>query len=172
VHRCDECGYEYADLPRTEIAGSLRRDAGLYVERLEDLDDDVLRAHPRPDTWSVLEYTCRVRDIFRVQGARVVLALSEWEPSFAPMRRDERAVEERYSDQPVSRVARELTDAAATLAATFDGLSDEGWERRGYNWPTRALRTVEWIGRHTVHEATHHRRDIDALLTATPGAST
>ncbi len=173
MDRCDECGYEYADLPRTEVAGWLRRYAGLYADRLGALDDTAVRAHPRADAWSVLEYVCHVRDIFRVQATRVVLAETEWEPSFAPMRRDERAAEERYNDQAAPAVAREVCEAAATLAGTFDGLSDEGWQRRGfYNWPTRQLRTVEWIGRHTVHEAAHHWGDIERLVEATAQEST
>jgi S-DNA-T family DNA segregation ATPase FtsK/SpoIIIE len=133
--------------------------------RLAALDDDTVRAHPVAETWSVLEYTCHVRDIFRVQTTRVLLAVTEWEPSFVPMRRDERAAEEHYNDQRVLTISRELEDAAATLTSTFDGLADDDWQRRGfYNWPTRQLRTVEWIGRHTVHEAEHHWRDIEHLV--------
>jgi uncharacterized damage-inducible protein DinB len=173
MDRCDDCGYGYDDLPRAAISGSLRRAAAHYAERLAALADDDVRAHPVAGSWSVLEYACHVRDIFRIQTTRVQLALTEWEPSFAPMRRDERALEEGYNDQPVPTVTRELQDAAAILAGTFDGLSDEDWQRRGfYNWPTRQLRTVEWIGRHTVHEAEHHRRDIEHLVGGTQGSST
>jgi hypothetical protein len=165
VDRCDDCGFRYDDLPRTAIAGSLRGYAQRYTAKLAALDDDTVRAHPIAETWSALEYTCHLRDIFRVQTARVRLAVTEWEPSFVPMRRDERALEDHYNDQPVPTVTRELEDAAATLTGTFDGLSDEDWLRRGfYNWPTRQLRTVEWIGRHTVHEAEHHWRDIEHLV--------
>ena len=44
-------------------------------------------------------------------------------------------------------------------------LDAAGWERTGvYNYPTPQLRTVEWIGRHTVHELRHHTVDVERLL--------
>ena len=48
-----------------------------------------------------------------------------------------------------------------TQAVAGEALDDAGWARTGvYHWPTTEVRTVEWIGRHTVHEGTHHLRDI------------
>jgi hypothetical protein len=165
VDRCDDCAFEYDAVPRAAIAGRLRDAATRYTARLGALDDAALRVHPVAGAWSALEYACHVRDIFWIQTARVRLALNEWEPSFEPMRRDERALEERYNDQPIATVASDLHEGAAALADTFDGLSSEEWQRCGfYNWPTRQLRTVEWIGRHTVHEAEHHWRDIEHLV--------
>ena len=49
----------------------------------------------------------------------------------------------------------------------FAALDDAQWSRRGhYSWPAQQLRTIEWIGRHTQHEALHHLRDIGLLLQA------
>ena len=82
-------------------------------------------------------------------------------PSLTPMRRDERAVEERYNEQSPAAVARELAAAARSLATQLTRLDDAGWTRTAmYNYPSPQLRTVEWIGAHTVHELQHHRRDI------------
>lgn len=132
--------------------------------------DDVLRSQPIAETWSGLEYACHVRDVFRVQRERVQLALAEDRPVFASMRREERVVEERYNEQHPAKVARQITDAAESLAATLESLGDDGWQRTGiYNWPTKRVRTVEWIGRHTIHEGEHHLKDIDRLVTAAPG---
>ncbi len=164
---CDDCAYVFAGLPRDAIPTTLRGYAERYAAQLAELDEDTLRGHPLTGSWSVLEYACHVRDIFVIQRTRIRLALTEWEPSFAPMRREERAIEERYGDQQPADVIRALHEAAAGLADQFDGLSDEGWQRRGdYNWPTPQLRTIEWIGRHTVHEAEHHWRDIERLIGA------
>lgn len=120
--------------------------------------------------WSALEYACHVRDVFRVQRERVQLALAEDKPAFASMRREERVVEERYNDQQPAQVALEIVGAAASLARLLESLDDQGWHRTGiYNWPERRVRAVEWIGRHTIHEAQHHLQDIDGLVMATPG---
>jgi S-DNA-T family DNA segregation ATPase FtsK/SpoIIIE len=87
------------------------------------------------------------------------------------MRREERVVEERYNAQSPAEVAREVVGAAASLSGTLESLDDGGWQRTGvYNWPSRQVRTVEWIGRHTIHEGEHHLQDIATLVTAEPGA--
>jgi hypothetical protein len=85
------------------------------------------------------------------------------------MRREERVLEEGYNDQDPAVVASEIDGAAATLAGTLDGLDDRGWSRTGvYHWPSTAVRTVEWIGRHTVHESVHHLGDIGRQLDVSP----
>jgi S-DNA-T family DNA segregation ATPase FtsK/SpoIIIE len=161
---CQACGYAYALVTRAEIPLLLRARAGDFRTRLEHVKAEVLRAHPLSDSWSALEYSCHVRDIFRVQRQRVELALIEDEPRFSPMRRDERVAEERYNEQEPWSVAEELTDAAGRLAGTFESLDDAGWSRTGvYNWPSTRVRTIEWIGQHTLHEAQHHLQDIDRL---------
>ena len=80
------------------------------------------------------------------------------------MRRDERVVEEHCNDQLPSGVASEFRKAAGALADTLASLDDGAWSRTGmYNYSERRIRTVEWIGLHTVHEAEHHLRDIDRV---------
>lgn len=168
--RCEECGYVYGLVTREEIPPALRARAADFRGRLRQLDDDRLRAHPHPNTWSVLEYACHVRDIFRVQRERVELALVEDEPNFAPMRREERVIEEGYNEQDPGLVAQELVDAADQLAGTFASLDNAGWTRTGiYNWPSTQVRSVEWIGQHTVHEAQHHLHDVDLLASTGDG---
>ena len=158
----------YDKIARDDISDALRAMGPRFGAVLGALDDAVVRAHPFRDTWSALEYAAHVRDVFRVQRGRTLLALAEDRPSFASMRREERVIEERYNEQEPAQVAREIAEAAEDLAATLDALDDGGWERTGiYNWPTTRVRTVEWIGRHTLHEGEHHLRDIDRV--STPG---
>ena len=119
---------------------------------------------PAPDVWSPLEYACHVRDVLRVQRARVEQAQREEEPAFAPMGGDERAINDRYNDQDPAVVRVELLAAAEDLASYLDALDNAGWRRTGiYNYPEPQPRTVEWIGMHTVHEIRHHRGDIGTL---------
>jgi hypothetical protein len=166
VERCDECGFDYAGIARRDVPDAIRALGLRYRDTLADLDDTVLRAHPLPDTWSALEYACHVRDVFRVQRERMRLALAEVEPTFASMRRDERVAEERYNQQQPARVGREITDAAGSFALELDALDEDAWNRTGiYNYPTTRVRTVEWIGRHSIHEGVHHLMDIDRLVT-------
>jgi hypothetical protein len=157
---CKHCGFSYAT-GRAEIIPWLRSDVRAFLEKLDRLDETAVRKRPRPDMWSPLEYACHVRDVLRVQTERVQLAQREVEPAFAPMRRDERAIEERYNEQDRATVAAELRDAADAFVAVLEGLDDAGWMRTGiYNYPEPTVRTMEWIAIHSDHELLHHCGDI------------
>jgi hypothetical protein len=167
VDRCADCGFEYFGFPRSEIAPQLRALAADHVVRLEETAPAAhLREHP-VEGWSALEYACHVRDVLLNQRTRIQQALVEDQPEFVPMGRDELPARLRYNEQPPHPVAAELTAAADALAALLEGLDEVGWARTGvYGYPTRELRDVDWIGRHTVHELHHHLLDVDRVLQA------
>jgi S-DNA-T family DNA segregation ATPase FtsK/SpoIIIE len=134
----------------------------MLVGAVEVVPGDRLRTRPAPEVWSPLEYACHVRDVLLVQRERVLLAQVEDQPEFVPMRRDERAVGARYNEQDPVTVLAAIPTAADDLAATLDGLDATGWARSGiYTYPERAVRSIEWIGRHTLHELRHHQGDIE-----------
>jgi S-DNA-T family DNA segregation ATPase FtsK/SpoIIIE len=167
MDRCDECGFVYDSVPEHQIGPALRALVPQYGTVLGS-DPDRLRAHPIAGVWSALEYACHVRDVFEVQRERVELALREHEPSFTPMNRDDRVVNDRYNEQDPVIVEQQLAVAAGALAADFEALTPEQRQRTGiYNYPEPAPRTIAWIGRHTVHEGRHHLRDIEHVLEAT-----
>jgi S-DNA-T family DNA segregation ATPase FtsK/SpoIIIE len=164
---CAECGYEFESLGRREILTALAALADDHRQLLTSADSDSLRAHPRAGSWSALEYGCHVRDVLRFQRDRVLLAQAEDTPEFTSMRRDERAIEERYNEQDPVVVAGQLAAGASDLAGTLGALDDTGWQRTGvYPWPTREVRSVEWIGQRTAHELAHHLFDSRRLLAA------
>jgi hypothetical protein len=163
---CAECGYDYVALPRPALAPSLALGAAQHAARLTSADD-ALRHRPAPDVWSPLEYACHVRDVLGLQRERMLRAGSEDRPTFPPMDRERRAIEEDYNAQHPVRVADELRSAGAAIAALLDDLDDAGWARTGvYNFPATAVRDVDWIARHTLHEVTHHLMDVDRGLGA------
>jgi DinB superfamily len=160
--RCAECGFVY-DLDRDEIVRRIDSDAAAFATRMRELDDDAARHRPEADVWSPLEYACHARDVLRVQEGRIELIQREDAPFLTPMGRDERVIEDRYIEQDPAVVTRELTDAARALGERLAALGPDGWERTGmYTYPDTQLRTVEWIGNHTVHELQHHHHDIAA----------
>jgi hypothetical protein len=165
VSACAECGYRHDSLGRAQIVLAVPALAEQHRELLCSVPPERLREHTRPGSWSATEYGCHVRDMLRIQRDRVILAQSRPTPEFASLRRDERAVQERYNDQDPVVVAAELVEAARLLAATLSGLPDPGWLRTGmYPWPEPAERTVEWIGQRTTHELAHHLFDERRLL--------
>jgi hypothetical protein len=162
---CEECRYDYESLSRAEILAAIPVLAGEHSELLRGVPAGRLREHTRPASWSPLEYGCHVRDMLVVQRERVLLAQAEQTPRFASMRRDERAIEEAYNEQDPLVVADEVEAAAGALTQTMTALDEAGWARTGlYPWPAPEIRTVEWIGRRTVHELAHHLFDNRRLL--------
>jgi S-DNA-T family DNA segregation ATPase FtsK/SpoIIIE len=164
MDHCDDCGYEYDELPDNQVAAALRAFPSRYGTVLA-LDPAVLRERPAPDVWSALEYACHFRDVLQVQLERIETALKTDEPTFEPMDRDERVVRDRYNEQDPTDVERELTVAVRALADRFEGLGEDELARTGiYNYPEPAPRSISWIGRHTVHEGHHHLRDIEHVI--------
>ncbi|WP_192579970.1 DinB family protein [Micromonospora sp. AMSO31t] len=159
MDRCDECLFVYSTLDDGEVPQRLHDLAGRYPAALHGAPDP--RRRPAPEVWSPLEYACHVRDVFRVQGERLALALRVDEPEFPPMGRDELVVSERYNMQDPEVVLADLATAAHGFAARFAALGATELARTGvYPWPRREARTLRWLGRHTVHEAQHHLLDI------------
>lgn len=164
--QCTECGFVYEDVPTDEVPARLRALGPPYAEALRR-DRDDLRAHPIEGTWSALEYACHLRDVLVVQQDRVALALAEDEPTFTPMRREERVIELRYNEQEPDAVAEQLTAAAGALAEAFAALDEDQWQRLvTYSFPKPWSRTLAWVGQHTIHEGVHHLGDIDRVLAA------
>jgi len=165
VNSCQECDFRYDSLATGEIAPSLRWHAVEYATRLRAAGADELRAHPRLGSWSALEYACHIHDVLVVQRERIALALREDQPTFVSMRRAERVSEQRYNEQEPGAVTAAIGDAAEALAGALERLAPDQWLRTGvYPWPTTEVRTLEWVGRHSVHEARHHLLDVDRLL--------
>ncbi|MGW5673172.1 DinB family protein [Micromonospora sp. NPDC003776] len=159
MDRCDECLFVYSRVAGAALPALLRDLRGRFTGALDEVAD--VRRRPAPGVWSPLEYTCHVRDVLRVQAERLALALRVEEPTFLPMGRDERAVAERYNDQEPVTVLAELGTAADELATRFAGLGAAQLARTGvYPWPQRQVRTLLWLGQHTVHEGEHHLLDI------------
>jgi S-DNA-T family DNA segregation ATPase FtsK/SpoIIIE len=167
VDRCDECRFDYYGFARAEVGSRLTALADAHALRLTETPAAFLREHPFEGTWSCLEYGCHVRDVLVVQRARIQQALVEDTPEFMPMGRDERAVLDRYNEQDPPVVADQLVAAGAALVDLLTSLDDTGWARTGYyRYPTRELRQVDWIARHTTHELSHHLGDVDRVLAA------
>ncbi|HMG45133.1 MAG TPA: DinB family protein [Acidimicrobiales bacterium] len=172
---CEECGFDYDGLTDAEVPERLRDLGRRYRTPLsrglkgEDLDA-LVRAHPTPGVWSALEYACHVRDVLQVQRERLELALAEDVPSYTPMGREERVVDDRYNEQAPLAVADQLAANGEALADWFAVLDADQWARRAlYGYPEPTERDMRWLGRHTVHEGHHHLLDVGRVLRAARG---
>lgn len=160
AERCEECGYQYDEAAAGSAGGAVIGAAAEMMSLLAPGGRD-LAVRPEPTTWSVLEYACHVRDVLLVQRERVLQALREEQPGFAPMGRDERVEHDGYAQQDPARVARQLDDAAVLFANVLSRMSPQDWERTAvYNYPQPTVRTLKWVAVHTEHEARHHLMDM------------
>ena len=165
MYWCADCGFE-CDLADAERVGPLivenTRDVSAVLREGDPL---VLRARRAPDTWSVHEYGCHLRDVLLVQRERVLLARRTEAPDVVAMGRDERVEHDGYESQLTPDVARQLDDAASLFAHVLSLIEGDTWDRTMiYNYPERMERSLRWVAVHTLHEARHHKRDIEAQL--------
>jgi S-DNA-T family DNA segregation ATPase FtsK/SpoIIIE len=161
---CD-CGFSYDDVAPQAISERLPQVVDELCEEVAREQDTILRRRPAPEVWSPLEYCCHLRDVLITQRERVVRALVEDCPTVPPMHRDERAVLTRYADEQPRRVLDQLRMAADMAAWTFASLDASQWMRSCvYNYPEPTTRSLEWVGRHTLHEAVHHLVDVRRIL--------
>jgi hypothetical protein len=167
VEHCAECEFTYGLVGPDDLASALRTIARRYRAALftDRAVERSVRSRPSAGVWSALEYGCHYRDVLLAQRERVLLALVEECPTFAPIYRDQRVELARYSSEDVGTVVGEIEMAADLIAWVFDGLSSVQLARPCiYNYPEPTERTVEWMGDHALHEGAHHLRDIEQGL--------
>lgn len=158
TERCPECGFAGTDVTGPDVAGTVHDLVPRWRAALNRLD---VRDRPAPGVWSPLEYGAHVRDVHRVFVERLRLMLTEDDPLFPNWDQDATAVAERYDLQDPGRVADELADAAATLAAAFAAVRPDQWDRRGRRSNGSAF-TVTTLGQYFLHDVVHHLHDVHA----------
>ena len=154
--RCAECGLDTREVDPGDVGRLVRENAARWPAVLARPD-----AATRPDdsTWSPLEYACHVRDVFRLFDTRLRLMLTEDDPLHPNWDQDTTAVEDDYASQDPAVVAGELTAAAEVVAASFDAVRPDQWERPGRR-TDGAVFTVSTFARYFVHDPIHHLHDV------------
>lgn len=153
---CPECGLDAGAVPREELGPRIREEAGRWATVLAASDATV---RPNQAVWSPLEYACHVRDVHRLFGERVTLMLAQDDPTFPNWDQDQTALDDDYGSQDPAAVARELAEAAAAVASTYDEVAGAGWQRTGRR-DNGSEFTVESLGRYHLHDVHHHLWDV------------
>lgn len=156
---CPECGFDTRTLSGPEVPRLLRQNASTWSQLL--LERTAVGSRPSEDRWSVLEYGCHVRDVFRIFDQRLQLMLHEDNPTFPNWDQDATAVADSYDAQHPAAVAVQLHDAATTLAARFDSVDAGSWSRQGSR-SDGAHFTVATLARYLIHDPVHHLHDVGA----------
>lgn len=151
---CPECGFDATTFDAPDISALLRTNAAAWPAVLTRTD---VRERPDDTTWSPLEYSAHVRDVFRLYDYRLALMEREDDPLFPNWDQDATAVEEKYNEQDPAVVSDELVVAAASLADGFDRVTD--WSRPGRRSDGVAF-TIETFAKYFIHDPIHHLHDV------------
>jgi hypothetical protein len=155
---CPECGFDTSTVVLDQMPELIRANAEAWRPLL---NDERAGHRPADDTWSALEYSCHVRDVFRLYDERLSLMLAQDDPLYPNWDQDATAVEDAYDQQVPSRVADELESAAFDIARRFESVSGEQWQRTGRR-SDGAHFTVETFARYFIHDPIHHLHDVRA----------
>lgn len=153
---CPECGFDASHLDAHEVAALMRENAAAWPAVLQRAD---VRERPDERTWSPLEYSAHVRDVFRVMTRRVQLMLETDDPEFENWDQDATAVEERYGEQDPATVATELQQAGARFADLLESVPEDAWGRGGHRSDGSDF-TVTTLARYAAHDPVHHLWDV------------
>ena len=143
--------------------------AAAWREFLMTADEEYLRTNPEPGVFSPIQYGAHVRDILRVYGDRVLLAMAEDDPEVPTFHPSEDEWE-RYNHLGREELADDLEAQAQRLADILDRLDDDAWSRTVTRQALVAGTdnvyrfTVAGIASYAVHEAYHHLLDADGTL--------
>lgn len=158
---CPECGFDPVTVEPHGLGDAVRASVPRWATALGRPE---ARVRPAPTVWSPLEYGAHVRDVLRVFDERLRLMLSQDDPQFADWDQDATAVADRYDLQDPAVVSDELGSAAAAIAADFDAVPDDAWQRPGRR-SNGSRFTVETLGAYFLHDVLHHLHDVGARQT-------
>ncbi|HEY7072021.1 MAG TPA: DinB family protein [Acidimicrobiales bacterium] len=172
MERCEECGFDPADLRPADMVVAIRSYGRRYRAPLtrglagEDLDA-IVSTSPGPGVWSALEYASHVTDIFRVFEGRVRGALAGEEPD-DPVVDWEALVAAASPGLEREQAADDLAEAAEGLATTLSELQGHEWGFPALTGTGREVKVVE-LATVAVHEGSHHLLDLGRVLRAARG---
>lgn len=154
---CPDCGFDSRSVDVHMIGDLIRSNAASWVTLLGG-DGTSVRTRPVPDRWSTLEYGAHVRDVFVLYLERLSMMLESDDPLYPNWDQDATAVASRYDLQDPVAVAGELRTAAEALAAAFDAVGGEQWQRPGRRSDGASF-TVDSFARYMIHDPVHHLWD-------------
>jgi hypothetical protein len=151
---CEECGF----IPQPPESTSDRLRATIPIW-LEALAAEGSSQRPAPTVWSTVEYGCHVRDACQTFRQRLERMLAEDDPLFANWDQDATAIERQYDRQDPTEVAQELALEMRAIAAAFETVQADQWDRPGRR-SNGSIFTVGTLAIYFLHDIEHHVHDV------------
>lgn len=161
TERCEVCGFAWDLVDAAEVPDRVVVAADAASAAIRAIDPDRAHHHPDPDTWSLVEYGCHVRDVLYNVRDRIVAGVAEPGCAPRPMSPGVRVATGMYSADDPATLATELALAGRLFARTVRVLTPEQRAHTIlYAWPRETQRSLAWVGAQALHEAEHHLDDI------------
>jgi hypothetical protein len=154
---CPECGFDAAGETPSTVASTLPTLLPRWQSVLRRSDAS---ERPNDHTWSPLEYSAHVRDVFTLFDQRLHLMLEQDNPEFANWDQDATAIEKDYSGEDPAVVSAALTDAGREIAESFARVLQDEWERPGRR-SNGSVFTVSTFASYLLHDVIHHLHDVN-----------
>ncbi len=151
---CAECGFDASNFPPHTIARHHRDGLPRWRRVLERTD---VRERPDESTWSALEYSAHVRDVYLLFAERTDMMLSQEDPLFPNWDQDRTAEEKNYAAEDPAAVSEQLTRAGERYAALLETVPD--WARVGRR-SNGSRFTIGTLAQYGLHDVVHHLRDV------------
>ena len=164
---CPECGLDYDTVSPPDAKVAIRSFPRRYRTALaaafeDESDEGLVRRRPDETTWSALEYTVHVADLFELFATIIRRMYDETTPTLDFWDPDARAASERYSEADPAATLDRLDAAATKLATELERVDADGWSRTA-TFPF-GERDLLMMTRNAVHEGSHHLRDVERVL--------
>ena len=158
-HVCGACVLSYADTTVEHAAEVIATLPYAVRDAVSIIPQEACGVRPSPNTWSVTEYVCHLRDVYITYTIRLHRTRIEDRPSLEPMYSDLRARRFRYNERDLDAVIDELQAAALGFCDEIARVDPHGWERTATRLPGEQ-RSARWLVRQALHEGVHHLADI------------
>jgi hypothetical protein len=99
--------------------------------------------------------------VFSLFDQRLNLMLDDDDARFENWDQDKTAVEQDYANADPAIVSAELTAEGEQIAASFAGVHEDEWGRKGLRSNGSEF-TVMTLAQYFLHDVVHHLHDVDA----------
>ena len=154
---CSQCGFDASTVTPSTVPGSVESMLPRWRAVLRRSD---VTERPDEGTWSALEYSCHVRDVFSLFDRRLNLMLAVDDARFENWDQDQTALDSDYAHADPAVVSAELTAEGEQVAASFARVQESQWQRTGLRSNGSEF-TVLTLAQYFLHDVVHHLADVD-----------
>jgi uncharacterized damage-inducible protein DinB len=143
---------------RRETLSRLEEFPRVVASLLKGVSDETLRRKPAPDTWSMLEILCHLRDVDRFFVERYAKVANHDRPALRVFNQDELATLLKYNQEDPASVLREFRALRAEVVALLYALAPQSWQRIGVHPKRGEFSIAAAADHHLSHDSSHANR--------------